>query len=394
MVRGLGLQRVANENNALIVLPQSGIMELLGFRFFLWDLVVETDGDLVLFDDLRACAAEQHDIDLPATSAFGFSGGALFTTVLIRERGDAFAAAVEASGGADISVPIWTTPGAAYGSPPTPLPTLLMSGGEADVWPDPSLTLVDFTAATDTLEAGLVTDGHTVVRCRHSAGHTIPQRGYQLALEWAFGHRFATEMKPRLPAVRTLGTAALPPALVALVEGKRILRTSHIARHLASRVLATARFLASFRTGSNGAGGGDGVGVGVGGGAVQRTLSGFGSSGASGEYGAVAAAVGGAVQRTLSGFGSAHEPGDGAPPPSLSGGELPPKTAPPSARGAPPSSARGEPPKSAPPPSPTSAIFSPTPIRPSATSTPKSSSAASSPSLPLANFPSSTSTPL
>jgi leucyl-tRNA synthetase len=33
---------------------------------------------------------------------------------------------------------------------------------------------------------------------------------------WAFGHRFATEMKPRLPAVRTLGTAALPPALAAL----------------------------------------------------------------------------------------------------------------------------------------------------------------------------------
>ncbi|MEI6318241.1 MAG: leucine--tRNA ligase [Pseudomonadota bacterium] len=33
---------------------------------------------------------------------------------------------------------------------------------------------------------------------------------------WAFGHRFATEMKPLLPAVRTLGAAALPPALAAL----------------------------------------------------------------------------------------------------------------------------------------------------------------------------------
>ena len=33
---------------------------------------------------------------------------------------------------------------------------------------------------------------------------------------WAFGHRFASEMKPLLPAVRTLGTAALPPALAAL----------------------------------------------------------------------------------------------------------------------------------------------------------------------------------
>ena len=33
---------------------------------------------------------------------------------------------------------------------------------------------------------------------------------------WTFGHRFAIEMKPQLPAVRTLGTATLPPALAAL----------------------------------------------------------------------------------------------------------------------------------------------------------------------------------
>jgi leucyl-tRNA synthetase len=33
---------------------------------------------------------------------------------------------------------------------------------------------------------------------------------------WAFGHRFATEMQPKLPAVRALGRAALPAALAAL----------------------------------------------------------------------------------------------------------------------------------------------------------------------------------
>ncbi|MFN7425733.1 MAG: leucine--tRNA ligase [bacterium] len=33
---------------------------------------------------------------------------------------------------------------------------------------------------------------------------------------WAFGHRFATEMKPHLPAVRTLGAGALPPELATL----------------------------------------------------------------------------------------------------------------------------------------------------------------------------------
>jgi leucyl-tRNA synthetase len=33
---------------------------------------------------------------------------------------------------------------------------------------------------------------------------------------WAFGHRFATEMKPHLPAVRTLGGTPLPPELATL----------------------------------------------------------------------------------------------------------------------------------------------------------------------------------
>ena len=190
MVDGLGLQGVANQNGAIILLPQSGVMSLFGFNFFLWDLITETDGDLVLFDDLRACAAAQHDLDLESTSAWGFSGGALFTTILIRERGDAFASVIEASGGSDISVPIWTTPGSAYGAPAAPLPTLLMSGGERDVWPDPSLTLVDFTAATDTLQAKLVDDGNFVVRCLHTSGHTIPRNGFNLAIDWAFSHRF------------------------------------------------------------------------------------------------------------------------------------------------------------------------------------------------------------
>lgn len=190
MIEGLDLQRVADEEGALILLPQSGVMSLFGFTFFLWDLITETDGDLILFDDLRACAAAQHELSLAETSAWGFSGGALFTTVLVRERGDAFAAVIESSGGSDISVPIWTVPGSAYGSPAAPLPTLLMTGGERDVWPDPSLKLVDFSAATDTLQEKLVADGNFVVRCLHNSGHTIPRDGYNFAIDWAFAHRF------------------------------------------------------------------------------------------------------------------------------------------------------------------------------------------------------------
>ena len=190
MVRGLDLQGLADQYNAVVVLPEAPIYTLYGFSFFLWDIALESDADLVLFDDLRTCVAEQLTVDLARTTAWGFSGGALWTTVMASERGDAFAAIVEASGGSDIEVPIWPEPAARYSTPAHPMPALLISGGGSDVWPDPSLTLVDFEAATDTLEGQLADDGHTVVSCHHSAGHTLPMPAYNLSISWLMEHRF------------------------------------------------------------------------------------------------------------------------------------------------------------------------------------------------------------
>ena len=190
MVSGLDLQALADSYDAVIILPEAPLLNLFGFNVFLWDIALESDADLVLFDDLRACAADQLELDLARTTAWGFSGGALWTTVMASQRGDAFAAIVEASGGSDIDVPIWSEPGAAYETPAYQMPALLMSGGETDVWPDPSLSIVDFEAATDTLEDQLVSDGHLVVRCWHDAGHTITNQGFFLTVDWLMSHTF------------------------------------------------------------------------------------------------------------------------------------------------------------------------------------------------------------
>jgi predicted esterase len=195
MVNGLGLQSLADTHNAVIVVPEAPIYSLLGFSFFLWDIALETDADLVLFDDLRTCVAEQLDVDLARTTAWGFSGGALWTTVMAAQRGDAFAAIVEASGGSDISVPIWPDLAAKYETPAYTMPALLISGGASDIWPSASLTLVDFEAATDTLEAQLAEDGHTVVSCHHSSGHSLPNPAYYLSIDWVMEHRFG-EVSP------------------------------------------------------------------------------------------------------------------------------------------------------------------------------------------------------
>jgi predicted esterase len=187
----LNLQAEANANNAIYVLPESRIMTYFGQSFYMWQVMDEDELDLVLYDDLRTCLAQQLDVDLRRFAALGFSGGALFTTVLGRERGDTLATMVEMSGGSDIDFAVASEdPIAAYGAPANAdLPVLLFSGGDEDGWPS-GFQMVDFQDATDTLEAHLVEDGYYTWRCRHEMGHTITMPEWNLAKAWALGHSY------------------------------------------------------------------------------------------------------------------------------------------------------------------------------------------------------------
>lgn len=190
MAEALDLQALAEETKSVIVLPESRVQEMLGYTFYLWEVAEQDELDLVLFDDLRTCVADVFDPDLRRLSAMGLSGGALFMTVVMRERGDTLASAIEMSGGSDVEVPVFDNPLAAYGTPAYAMPALLATGGENDVWPDPSFVVVDFTAATDTLQEKLLADGHYVVRCEHSRGHTVTPPEFTAAKDWALAHTF------------------------------------------------------------------------------------------------------------------------------------------------------------------------------------------------------------
>jgi predicted esterase len=187
----LNLQAEANANNVVYVLPESRIMTYFGQSFYMWQVMDEDELDLVLYDDLRTCVAQGLDVSTRHFSALGFSGGALFTTVLGRERGDTLATMVEMSGGSDIDFAVASEdPIAAYGPPANPdLPVLLFSGGDEDGWPQ-GFQMVDFQDATDTLEAHLVEDGYYTWRCRHDMGHTITMPEWSLAKAWALGHSY------------------------------------------------------------------------------------------------------------------------------------------------------------------------------------------------------------
>jgi len=188
----LDLQTVADDLGAVILLPDAPLRSLMGYEFFLWDVEDITGADLVLYDDLRTCAANDADlgIDLSRVYAYGFSGGALFTTEVIRHRADTLAAAVEMSGGADVSIPLYSYEVAPYDTPSWTLPVLVISGGEDDVWPDPSMPLIDFDGASDTLADLLSYDGSLVLRCRHSSGHAVTLDAYDLSEAWIDAHEF------------------------------------------------------------------------------------------------------------------------------------------------------------------------------------------------------------
>ena len=200
LISGLSLQDIADEYNMLFILPVSPVWELFGQRFHLWDIEQGTEeNDLTMYDDLRSCVAEHFDvnnsdqIDLDSLGALGFSGGALFTTVVLSNRADTLASAVELSGGGDLSIPAFANPFAVHTPSSHQVPVFLSSGGSSDVWPDASLVVVNFEEATAHLFDEVQANEQISVLCTHDNGHTITPRGWTQALTWLDVHRFGEE---------------------------------------------------------------------------------------------------------------------------------------------------------------------------------------------------------
>ena len=196
-IEALNLPSLADEYNTIFVVPESSVWDLIGQRFHLWNIENTTeDADLTMFDDLRTCVANHFDgetspsVDLDTLVSVGFSGGALFNTVILTQRSEALAAAVVMSGGSDIEVPTYSNLFSAYQSPSNKVPVYLVSGGIEDVWPNSSFPIVDFSSATINLFEQLQVDGHVAVHCEHNTGHYITNRAYSQSIDWMMDHRF------------------------------------------------------------------------------------------------------------------------------------------------------------------------------------------------------------
>ena len=195
---GMNFQALADQENALIIVPESGIWDLIAFEVYMWAIEAGTsDADLTLYDDLRTCAAQNFDIDLDKVTAGGFSGGALFSTVLLSQRGDTLAAVAQMSGGSDLNIDIMSLfeePLSVYSTPAYKMPLLLASGQDSDIWPGNGMTIVNFYEATETLATKVRADDIFVVRCLHSNDHwSMPNNIFNSAMSWLTNHSYGEE---------------------------------------------------------------------------------------------------------------------------------------------------------------------------------------------------------
>jgi hypothetical protein len=178
---GLDLEGLAKRNDVLVLAPSSADPFL-----YTWDYVNAGGNDIVMYEDLRACAAAAFDIDLDRITSLGFSYGALWTSWLTMLHSDTLAASLVLSGGTGQSV------GLPYLAPSTPIPVLGNWGGASDLF-DAGFVVVNFAETMADFLGNLESDGHVAIGCDHGRGHSVPPEFDDQVDAFLMAHRFGEE---------------------------------------------------------------------------------------------------------------------------------------------------------------------------------------------------------
>lgn len=182
MLRHGRVQESANELRMIAVIPEKkgdiGLdLPIGGDVDLVWPYMDIHAGrvaeEVMFFDDMLACVAEQYEVNLSCVSTMGVSAGALWSSRLMQERSTRLSSAMIISGGVGPS-PVGLSLGVeladlqGWDGAAHAMPTMVLHGGPEDGCG------VDFERATNNLKSALNRDGHFVMECIHNCGHAAP----------------------------------------------------------------------------------------------------------------------------------------------------------------------------------------------------------------------------
>ena len=158
---------------------------------FPWFLTTGTgaEDDLLLADEILACAIENVGIDVRRIHSIGMSAGGLQTTQMSYRRSGYIASVATYSGGLIGSAPT-------IQEPTNPFAAMILHGGMDDN------VLISFQTASEAYRDDLRGRGHFAFICDHGMGHSIPKHdGIQNAIGAFFAAHPFGETSPYASAL-------------------------------------------------------------------------------------------------------------------------------------------------------------------------------------------------
>lgn len=155
-----------------------------GAGAFPWHLVLgQKEDDLLVADEVLACAQEQFGVDAARIHSLGFSAGALHTAQMSIRRSSYLASVTLYSGGLIFNA---MPP---YQDPDNKFSAMIFHGGQQDV------VVVGFEQASEDYSAYLAAHDQFSFICDHGQGHTIPD-ATDSVMQFFYDHPWGTVPSP------------------------------------------------------------------------------------------------------------------------------------------------------------------------------------------------------
>lgn len=171
---------------AIVAAPEADAERAMnaGFTMLPWFQALGSgeNDDLLVMDEVVACADRKVGIDYSRIHSSGMSAGGLQTGQVAARRSGYLASVAVFSGG-QIGSPSPQDPNNDY-------PAALFHGGSAD------MVGLNFQTQQGMYHDGLVEDGHFAILCNHEGAHSVPPEAAQAAWQFLQDHPYGVDPSP------------------------------------------------------------------------------------------------------------------------------------------------------------------------------------------------------